>query len=179
MNPQGVRFACQGKAVEQNSFLRSFRIAPWGQRPTPKNSRQRYWILGCCKGSARYRQRWKCSRDNLSCHVSRQIGGAICCPGAHRLAHVRFAFTGREEARGSSAEVDYLAVKNGTIYPIEVKSGPSGALRSLHLFLNKYPNCPQGIVLYGGTYNNLPDQNLIFLPLYCAATVGDRRPAIL
>ena len=93
--------------------------------------------------------------------------------------HSSELFYWSRNARGSSAEVDYLTVKNGNIYPIEVKSGPSGSLRSLHLLLEKYPNCPQGIVLYSGPYRNLPDQKLVFLPLYCASTVGERRPFII
>lgn len=77
------------------------------------------------------------------------------------------------DARGSNAEVDYLAVRQGKIYPIEVKSGAGGSLKSLHLMLEKYKNCPQGIVLYSGTYNELPQQRLVFMPLYCAAALND------
>jgi len=43
------------------------------------------------------------------------------------------------QAKSSTAEVDYLAVMNGIIHPVEVKSGASGSLRSLHLFLATYP----------------------------------------
>ena len=76
------------------------------------------------------------------------------------------------DARGSNAEVDYLAVHEGNIYPVEVKSGTGGSLRSLHLMLEKYPNCPKGLVLYSGTYSELPNQKIIFMPLYCAAAIG-------
>ena len=79
------------------------------------------------------------------------------------------------KARGSGAEIDFLVVHNGKIYPVEVKSGAGGSLKSLHLMLKKYHNCPQGLVLYSGTSNELPEQKLQFLPLYCAATIGDRR----
>jgi len=82
------------------------------------------------------------------------------------------------DARESSAEVDYLAVRQGKIYPVEVKSGTGSSLRSLHLMLKKYLNCPKGLVLYSGTYKNLPEQKITFLPLYCAATIGDRRPTV-
>lgn len=75
------------------------------------------------------------------------------------------------EARGSSAEVDYLTVRKGQIYPIEVKSGAGGSLKSLHLMLEKYPNCPEGIVLYSGTYSELLKQKLVFMPLYSAAAI--------
>ncbi len=77
------------------------------------------------------------------------------------------------DARGSSAEVDYLAVRKGTIVPIEVKSGAGGSLKSLHLMLETYDNCPEGIVLYSGTYTALPDKKLTFMPLYCAASIPD------
>lgn len=39
------------------------------------------------------------------------------------------------EEHGSAAEVDYLIQHDSSIVPIEVKSGSSGALKSLHLFM--------------------------------------------
>ena len=76
------------------------------------------------------------------------------------------------EAKGSTAEVDYLAVVDGSIYGVEVKSGPAGRLRSLHLLLEKYRNCEGGLVFSSGPYAELPEQNLTFIPLYfaCSAT---------
>jgi predicted AAA+ superfamily ATPase len=78
------------------------------------------------------------------------------------------------DAKNSNAEVDFLTVKKGEIYPVEVKSGPSGKLRSLHLMLENYPNCPKGLVLYSGPYKELPGQKLSFLPLYATPDIGDR-----
>lgn len=72
------------------------------------------------------------------------------------------------EAKSSRAEVDYLIVRAGKIYPVEVKAGPGGRLKSLHLLLQTYPNCPQGLVLFSGPYRELPEQKLTFLPLYRA-----------
>ncbi|MDM8537955.1 AAA family ATPase [Desulfobacterales bacterium HSG17] len=88
--------------------------------------------------------------------------------------HSSELFYWARDARGSSAEVDFLAVKQGAVYPVEVKSGAGGSLRSLHLMLKAYPNCPYGLVLYDGTYNKLPDQKICFHPLYSVATIGDR-----
>ena len=79
------------------------------------------------------------------------------------------------ENRGSNAEVDYLVVRNGAIYPVEVKSGASGALRSLHLLLQTYPECPAGFVLSSRPYTQMPEQKLIFLPLYSAAILSEAR----
>jgi hypothetical protein len=76
------------------------------------------------------------------------------------------------EARGSSAEVDYLAIRAGKIHPVEVKSGEAGTLRSLHLMLKNYPNCPTGIVLSSRPAARLAEQRLRFIPLYFAGQLG-------
>ncbi|TLU81514.1 MAG: ATP-binding protein [Chlorobium sp.] len=72
------------------------------------------------------------------------------------------------QAKSSSAEVDYLAVLNGKIHPVEVKSGATGSLRSLHLFLASYPECGNALVLSDRPYADLPEQKITFLPLYSA-----------
>lgn len=92
--------------------------------------------------------------------------------------HSSELFYWAREARGSSAEVDYLVIHQGEIYPVEVKSGKGGTLRSLHLMLKKYKNCPQGIVLYDGVYRELTDQRLLFLPIYSVASIGDKRASV-
>ncbi len=78
------------------------------------------------------------------------------------------------QARGSIAEVDYLAVVDGSIVPIEVKSGAAGCLRSLHLLLQTYPRIPFGVVLSSRPYSELQDQRLKFIPMYyaCSLTGG-------
>ena len=72
------------------------------------------------------------------------------------------------EAKSSSAEVDYLIVREYKIYPVEVKGGASGKLRSMHLLLQSFSNIEQGFVLSTAPYGALPDQKLTFLPLYYA-----------
>ena len=75
------------------------------------------------------------------------------------------------EERGSSAEVDYLLHKQGEIYPVEVKSGEGGTMRSMHLLLQAYSHIKQGLVLYGGAYGEQPAQKLRFLPLYFSGSL--------
>ena len=41
------------------------------------------------------------------------------------------------EAKSSNAEVDYVTQKGQMIVPVEVKSGKSGAMRSMHLFIEE------------------------------------------
>ncbi len=76
--------------------------------------------------------------------------------------------------KGSTAEVDYLAVIDGKIVPIEVKSGPAGRLRSLHLLLNTFQNCPFGIIFSSAPFSELKDQKLKFIPLYYAYSMMKR-----
>jgi hypothetical protein len=45
--------------------------------------------------------------------------------------------------------------------------------------LEKYPNCPKGWVLCSGSYKDLPEQKLTFLPLYSVASMGDKRRSIV
>jgi predicted AAA+ superfamily ATPase len=76
------------------------------------------------------------------------------------------------EARGSQAEVDFLAVAQGKVHPVEVRSGAGGSLRSLHLALQTYPDCGDGLVFYSGPYGERPEQRLRFLPLYFAGSIN-------
>lgn len=48
------------------------------------------------------------------------------------------------ESRNSQAEVDYLAPSGGQVFPIEVKAGKTGRLKSLKLFMAEY-GCPIGV----------------------------------
>jgi len=70
------------------------------------------------------------------------------------------------DKKGSSAEIDYLVTIGGKPYPIEVKSGKTGSLKSMHMILKNYPDCPSGIVFSTRPFEELKEQKLIFLPLY-------------
>ena len=41
------------------------------------------------------------------------------------------------EKKQANAEVDFLIVKDGNVVPIEVKSGATGSLRSLHSYIDE------------------------------------------
>ncbi len=76
------------------------------------------------------------------------------------------------EAKSSTSEVDYILTKGGKSLPIEVKSGSSGKLKSMHLFLDQYQESPQGYVLSCAQYADLPEQKLTFIPLYFAYSLA-------
>lgn len=73
------------------------------------------------------------------------------------------------DAKSSSAEVDFMWLVNTDLIPIEVKDGPSGRLRSLHLYRNSY-NPPYSVVFHSGRLGILEEEKIVFLPLYYAGS---------
>ncbi len=71
--------------------------------------------------------------------------------------------------RNSQAEIDYLIQQQGTIIPIEVKSGSGTTLKSMQLFLESHPNSPYGIRF--STLNYSVFQKIHSYPLYAIAKV--------
>ncbi len=57
----------------------------------------------------------------------------------------------REKAQ-SNAEVDLLYAHQGIVIPIEIKSGSTGSLKSLHQFIDASDH-PYAIRMYGGRFN--------------------------
>ena len=70
------------------------------------------------------------------------------------------------DKKSSSAEIDYLYVYDGKILPIEVKSGPTGKLKSLHLFLEEHHKIKTGYVMSPTTFEKQKVDNIIFIPIY-------------
>lgn len=68
-------------------------------------------------------------------------------------------------AKSSNAEVDYLIVRDGKIIGIEVKSGKSGSLRSLHVLKEKYPNIKKFICVQQ-TSGIQTVHDITFMPLF-------------
>ncbi len=67
------------------------------------------------------------------------------------------------EAKSSNAEVDYLVEKNEKVIPIEIKSGSSGHLKSMNMFLKTY-NTDYGVKISQAGYKR--EENIISLPFY-------------
>lgn len=67
---------------------------------------------------------------------------------------------------GASAEVDFIAIYNNKITPIEVKAGLKGSLKSLHLLLKMYPGIDQAIVF--GKFKSGNVEKINFKPIYLA-----------
>lgn len=81
------------------------------------------------------------------------------------------------QARGSQSEVDYLLQKQQTIYPVEVKSGPGGTLRSLRTFMESRKNVKEGLRL--SIHNYSIYDHIISYPLYAIAKIfSEDNPAL-
>ena len=83
-------------------------------------------------------------------------------------------FNWSRAAKNSSAEVDYLLVRNGRIFPLEVKHGPAGRLKSLHLYLEHHPEAGVGLVFNTGNVGSAG--KILFSPLYTRLELGEIRP---
>ncbi len=86
----------------------------------------------------------------------------------------RLDFWVREKA-GSSAEIDYVYPYESQLIPIEVKSGKTGTLRSMHLFMEEAPH-DMAIRFYSGklgltniTTTKGKSFRLLSLPYYLAS----------
>lgn len=73
------------------------------------------------------------------------------------------------DAKNSNAEIDYLIHREGKFVPVEVKDGPSGKLKSLHLYRNAY-HPSFSVVFHAGLQGILKEEKISFLPLYFAAS---------
>jgi uncharacterized protein len=68
--------------------------------------------------------------------------------------------------KSSSAEIDYLYVKNGEIFPIEVKSGSAGKLKSMHIFLKEHPEISTAYVMSPVSFQEQKVDKLTFIAFY-------------
>jgi uncharacterized protein len=83
------------------------------------------------------------------------------------------------EKKDSQAEVDFVYTYESQIYPIKVKSGATGTLRSLHLFMDLCPH-KYAIRIYSGklSIDNLKTPNgkefyLLNLPIYLTGQIDN------
>ena len=67
---------------------------------------------------------------------------------------------------GASSEVDFIILKNNSITPIEVKSGKSGSLKSLHYLLENNKHIEQAIVF--SLAKRGKENKIEFVPIYWA-----------
>ncbi len=62
--------------------------------------------------------------------------------------------------------VSILFVDNGQIYPTEVKSGPAGKLKNLHVFFSEHPDIKKGYVMSPIIFEKQLVEKVVFIPIY-------------
>ena len=109
-------------------------------------------------------------------HIAEHIvGQELLAKQTNILEPLRFW---TREKKDSVAELDFLYNANGDIVPIEVKSGATGRLRSLHLYMED-SGCNLAIRLYAGAFSidNIVTPNgakykLLNLPYYLSGKLS-------
>lgn len=97
---------------------------------------------------------------------------------AHPLRETKLFFWRRAE-KSSSAEIDYLHERDQMVIPIEVKSGHTGTLKSMHLFLAEHAKTTSyGIRFSAQNYSRF--EKLHSRPLYAVSTLAheDQKPGL-
>ncbi len=84
--------------------------------------------------------------------------------------HKHTLYFWQREKQGSRAEVDYLISKNQMIYPVEVKSGPTGHLKSMIQFLKEKKRDGQ-IGYHFSMQNFASTEKIKSIPLYAVAKI--------
>lgn len=79
-------------------------------------------------------------------------------------------FYWHREKRSSNAELDYLIEWEGCVWPIEVKSGTSGSLKSIRAFFSSHPASKSGIRFSASNFSRLG--NIIDYPLYAVSKLA-------
>lgn len=97
--------------------------------------------------------------------LAEQFVGQELLASSDAILDSRLFFWVREKTN-SSAEVDYLCVHKNVVYPIEVKAGRAGKLRSLHIFLRE-KQAPFGIKISRDPLGW--DDRILSVPLYMVA----------
>lgn len=99
----------------------------------------------------------------------------LCYASPYSKAELHFW---KRKEKNSLAEVDYLLQKEDKVLPIEVKSGHSGTLRSLRLFLETHPHSGLGIRFSAHDYSIIAD--LDSRPLYavCSLAYAEQKEAL-
>lgn len=76
-------------------------------------------------------------------------------------------FYWHRDTRGSTAELDYLIQIKENVVPIEVKSGTSKRIKSMHVFLDGHKNSLYGLRFWTGEYAH--EQRVLSYPLFAIA----------
>lgn len=67
------------------------------------------------------------------------------------------------KSKSSTAELDYLIEKDSRVVPLEIKSGSTGRMKSMHMFIEKF-DCKKAVKISHGPFKS--GNPIISIPLY-------------
>jgi uncharacterized protein len=100
-------------------------------------------------------------------HLTEQFVGQELLVYAPKVQQNKIYFWQREQ-KGAQAEVDYLYTHNGEIYPLEVKAGSIGRLKSLKIFMQEKKS-KLGIRISQSPLSF--EQNILSVPFYMISEI--------
>ena len=99
--------------------------------------------------------------------VAEQFAGQELTACQSPFTKAELYYWGRK-AKSSTAELDYLIEKDAHVVPLEIKSGPTGRLKSMHMFIEKF-NCEKAIKISQAPFDN--GNPIISIPLYAIESI--------
>lgn len=104
--------------------------------------------------------------------VSKQFVGQHLLDARPLYAPPELVYWAREQ-KNSSAEVDYVTAQGSQIVPVEVKSGKTGTLKSLQIFM-KEKKCRKGVRICSQppSVTETPSFTLVSIPFYLVGQFG-------
>jgi len=84
----------------------------------------------------------------------------LACSSGHEK--IKLYFWARDTQ--GAAEIDYVTTVDSHIFPIEVKAGKIGKLRSMHQYLLEHPKCPMGVRISSAPLSL--EKNILSVPFY-------------
>jgi hypothetical protein len=94
--------------------------------------------------------------------VAEQFAGQELIISQSPYTKANLFYWGRQ-VKNSSAELDYLIEKEGQVIPVEIKSGSTGRMKSLHFFIENYQS-PKALKISQAPFAT--DKPIISLPFY-------------
>ncbi|QTA83954.1 DUF4143 [Desulfonema limicola] len=141
---------------------------PLESQVNPKKFKLLFLDVGLMQRSLGLDSRLMLEKDIMTINsgsVSEQFIGQQLMASINCYEDKKLYFWTREK-KNSNAEVDYLTTLGSSVFPVEVKSGKTGTLKSLRIFLDEHPECPFGI-RFSMNELSMYDQ-VLSIPLYMA-----------
>lgn len=155
----------------QPIYFASANGLPLNATMNPKAFKLLFLDIGLVKSMGNLQQALVLDEDLMLIHQGALVEQFV---GQQLLAYQPYYTAGelfywKRDKKGSLAEIDYLYPYAAHIYPIEVKAGKTGRLKSMHLYLQEHKNTPFGIKIsqqplgFDGTVLSIPLYMLPFL----------------